>query len=271
MLYRHRIKRSFHANAAQYDGLATVQRRVTSRLAELLQAQHVAPDALLDVGCGTGTLLSLLESLYPGARHVGIYLAFNMTRHAAAKLRIDTSLTNGDAEQLPFADGVFDLVVSSSTLQWLESLNKSVSEMFRVAAPGGMVVIAYFGQETLWELRDCYRQVLLQRGMGGDERHLQRLHRFSDADHLREALSSLGAETLMVCCEREVVRHKDVRDLLGAIKNIGAGAGARRGVGGLGWRGILADLDAEYNRRFRVDDSIPATYEVVYAVARRTA
>ncbi len=85
------------------------------------------------------------------------------------------------------------------------------------------------------------------------------------------ALASAGAETLMVCTEREVVRHADVRDLLGAIKNIGAGAGARRGAGGLGWRGILSDLDAEYNRRFRGDDGIPATYEVVYAVARRPA
>ena len=271
MLDRNRIKHSFHANAEQYDGLATVQRRVAERVAGLLREQCLSPSALLDVGCGTGTLLNLLGIQYPDARLIGLDLAFNMARQATAKVRSGTHLTNGDAELLPFRDCAFDLVVTTSTLQWMDTLDKSVAEMLRVVAPGGMVLIAYFGRETLWELRECYGQVLQQRGKHRHGPHQQRLHQFKDAGELKDALSAAGAETLLVRGEREVVRHRNVRELLAAIKNIGAGTAARRSAGGLGWRGILKDLDTEYSRRFRCAGSIPATYEVVYAIARRVS
>ena len=62
---------------------------------------------------------------------------------------------------LPFADGIFDLVVSTSTFQWLAALEKAFSEAKRVLTPGGTFLFALFGEGTLHELKNSYRTVLL--------------------------------------------------------------------------------------------------------------
>ena len=78
----------------------------------------------------------------------------------------NTHFISADAEWLPFADAAFGLVLSTSTLQWLNSLDLAFAEALRVLAPGGLFCFAMFGEKTLFELRgflppgtDCFRYV----------------------------------------------------------------------------------------------------------------
>ena len=64
------------------------------------------------------------------------------------------------ADRRPFRAGAFDLVVSSSTLQWLPRLEPALAEMARVLAPGGTLALAFFGGATLQELRGAWREAL---------------------------------------------------------------------------------------------------------------
>jgi malonyl-CoA O-methyltransferase len=267
---RKRIGRAFHRQADEYDRHTVVQKRVVASLDRLV-ATHcgVSPSRILDIGCGTGAVLSALHNRYPAAQLCGLDLAYNMALKSAGRLDPEALLVNGDAESMPFQDGIFDLVVSASTFQWIEQLDNCFRECLRVLAPGGMMCAAFFGGKTLWELQESYRQALADNCRDAECRS-GRLQRFKGRGEVQQVLAALGFDPVMVATETEVEFHADVRDLLRSIKGIGAATTARNdAVGGLGWRGILNDMAGIYRSRFQRDGRIPATYEVIYIVARR--
>ena len=154
MFDRRKVGRTFHRHADEYDRFASVQQRVVRRLMELLEAHvGVEPRAVLDIGCGTGALSVALKRRYPQALCCGLDLAFNMVRQAGAKSGKDCLFVNGDAEQIPFRGGSFDLVISASTLQWLDSLDGCLEECRRIVKKNGLIGMAFFGGATSGELR----------------------------------------------------------------------------------------------------------------------
>jgi demethylmenaquinone methyltransferase/2-methoxy-6-polyprenyl-1,4-benzoquinol methylase len=58
----------------------------------------------------------------------------------------------GDAQQLPFADGSFDIVTVGYGLRNLTSWERGLDEMFRVAKPGARLIVLDFGKPSnaLW-------------------------------------------------------------------------------------------------------------------------
>ena len=265
-----RVGKGFHRHAAEYDQHAVVQKRVVANLDSLI-GNHCAnaPARLLDIGCGTGALSSAMKKRYPEAGIFGLDLAYNMALKAAGRLGSGSCFVNGDAEQLPFKDGSFELVVSSSTFQWAKSLHNCFSECCRVLTDGGVFCTAFFGGRTLWELQESYREAISKRYSRDDIRS-SRLQQFRSKDEVRNALEGLGFDRIIIATEEEPEFHKDVPALLRAIKGIGASTTASNDAGsGLGWRGVIAEMTDIYTDRFKSDGLIPATYEVIYVVARR--
>jgi malonyl-CoA O-methyltransferase len=260
---RQKVRQSFHRQSSEYDQYAVVQRRVVTRLIALLQAQDPHPARLLDIGAGTGRLLGRLRELYPECFTVGADLAFGMCRAANDNLQGEkVSLVNAEAEKLPFKTGVFDLVLSSSTFQWLPSLDAAFGEVQRVLAPGGLFCFALFGEKTLFELRDSYRTAL----QGGDDR----THSFLSKDEVQAALERAGFASASAVSELEVEYHPDVPELLRSLKKIGANTAGPAPRKGLSERRVMLEMMEAYRQAFRKDGGIPATYEVIYGVGRNS-
>ncbi len=75
---------------------------------------HTKPhDRVLDVGCGTGTFLKLLEE-HAGMSLslVGVDASEDMLREARARVPVQSTITFADAANLPFPDRSFDHAVS---------------------------------------------------------------------------------------------------------------------------------------------------------------
>ncbi|HLK09887.1 MAG TPA: class I SAM-dependent methyltransferase [Candidatus Binatia bacterium] len=120
--------------------------------------RHLVADAriaprhrVLDLGCGTGTLVLLVKRLCPDARVTGIDIDPTILALARAKIRragIDVSIEEGSATALPFADGVFDRVLTSLVLHHLTTAQKraALAEARRVLAPGGALHVADWGK-----------------------------------------------------------------------------------------------------------------------------
>jgi len=267
---RDRVGRAFHRQAGEYDRHAAVQKRVVDRLLALAKSRiSPAPADVLDIGCGTGQLLYSLSIQYPHSRLYGLDLAYNMTRCAADRLGQGAALVNGDAEQLPFRAAAFDLVVSTSTVQWIEDLALFFRQCHRVLRPGGLLCIAFFAGRTMGELQECYRDAAGQRGDSA-EGYLDRLHRFRDVPAVQDALGLSDFGGVRLTSGIEMDYYADVPDLLRSIKRIGAGSAAQEArPGGLGWRSILNETSRLYRERYGRDGMIPVTYEVVYVFAQR--
>lgn len=263
---RQKVRSSFHAQAHEYDRHAVVQKRVLDRLLRLLPS-GTAPRRILDIGSGTGALLQKLAALYPDSRLTGADMAFGMglaaRERVAGNCRIE--FVTADAEHLPFAESSFDLVLSTSTFQWLERLEPAFGELKRVLRPGGRFCFALFGRQTLHELRDSYRSAIEKVGAGA----LDRTHSFKDSDDVAAALGVAGVEAEYLISELEVEDHPDVPHLLRSIRRIGAGNANPGGSRGLAERRVMMTMMEEYQRTFGTDSGIPATYEVIYGVGRK--
>ena len=70
---------------------------------------------LLDVGCGTGPMVELLASEFPGRRYTGLDLTPKMVEVAEAKGIEGAQFVVGDAEDLPFDDASFDAVICANS------------------------------------------------------------------------------------------------------------------------------------------------------------
>lgn len=109
----------------------------------LVDHAHLQPGhRVLDIGCGTGTLLALLKRLHPDVDVTGIdpdpkalARARRKADRAAASIRLD----QGFADALPYADATFDRVFSSFMLHHLEDQEQAATlrEVRRVLAPAG--------------------------------------------------------------------------------------------------------------------------------------
>jgi ubiquinone/menaquinone biosynthesis C-methylase UbiE len=110
--------------------------RETMRRLDLQGSERV-----LDVGCGTGELLARLAAKYPALRLAGLDPVPEMLAVARAKLRPGVDLRVGWANELPWPDGRFDVVVSCNMFHYITHPVAAVGEMERVLRPGGRIVI----------------------------------------------------------------------------------------------------------------------------------
>jgi ubiquinone/menaquinone biosynthesis C-methylase UbiE len=137
---KHPVVEEYARLAAEYDARWSFYIEATSR--ETLARMRLQPaDRLLDVGCGTGALLRHLSLAHPAARLAGVDPVPEMLAMARCRLPPPIQLTAGWAEQLPFASGSFDVVVSCNAFHYIRQPVSALREMSRVLRPGGQLVI----------------------------------------------------------------------------------------------------------------------------------
>lgn len=139
---------TYERTAARYD---RVWRRLWLRVAgdaaetAMIGAVVEAASAMngprvLDAGAGTGALSQRLISALPGLRPVLVDLSPGMLARAAY---LQAPRAVASVQALPFADDVFDIVVSAWVIETVDSPGAAVAEMLRVLRPGGALVYSF--------------------------------------------------------------------------------------------------------------------------------
>ena len=112
----------------------------------LARVDATAPPLVVDLGCGSGELTLGLLDRWPGARVVGLDSSPQMlakARAAAVEMGAENvTFLEAEAEQLPFPDRSFDVVVSNGVIDLIPDKDAVFAELFRVLAPGGRMQIA---------------------------------------------------------------------------------------------------------------------------------
>lgn len=263
------MRGNFSSHAGDYDRYASVQKRVVELLCGKISAFEMklgVPLAglHLDVGTGTGALAAEILFSDPEKQLVVMDIAHGMTHEAATRLPA-VSACDGDAKSLPFADGAFASVVSSSVYQWVDCLQEAFVEVARVLKPGGLFALALFGDRTLCELRASHRQAVAENNKSRSS-HVQS---FPTLSEVSAAVDLAGLSCRDLLSKMEVEYHADVPDLLRQLKQIGASNAASDRPRGLASRRVMQSMMKSYEERYRCDAGLPASYEVIIAIAEK--
>ena len=155
-----RVNDLFAAIARRYDLLNDLQsfglhRRWKRRVAELAAVQPGG--RALDLCCGTGDIAFALARR--GAEVTGLDFSQKMLEVAESRRLKNPELKTqklifiqGDAQQIPFSDAMFDIVTVGYGLRNLMNWETGLAEMQRVARPGARLVVLDFGKpaNALW-------------------------------------------------------------------------------------------------------------------------
>src|SRR5690348_16112333 len=122
--------------------------------------QHVSIEShytILDIGCGGGRTVSKLAAIATQGKVYGIdYSEESVAATKRTNARwIDlgrVEVQYGSVSQLPFPDGMFDLITGVETHFWWPNLPGDMCEVFRVLKPGGTLILVaeiYQGANTI--------------------------------------------------------------------------------------------------------------------------
>jgi demethylmenaquinone methyltransferase/2-methoxy-6-polyprenyl-1,4-benzoquinol methylase len=149
-----KVQKMFSRLARHYDlvndvmsfGLHRRWKRDTVRLG---LARNTRPRRWLDLCCGTGDIGFFAEGSAAGVRVVGLDFTLPMLAVASQRARAEAAsarFVEGDALNLPFSDGAFEVVTVGYGLRNLADPARGLTEMRRVLAPGGRAVVLDFGK-----------------------------------------------------------------------------------------------------------------------------
>jgi SAM-dependent methyltransferase len=107
-------------------------------------------EAVLDVGCGTGN--AALRAALAGGRVTGVDLTpemFEAGRRLAVEAGVEVQWDEGDAEDLPYDDESFDLVLSTFGVMFAPRHRVAATELTRVLGTGGRLCVTAWTPEGM--------------------------------------------------------------------------------------------------------------------------
>ncbi len=158
--------------------------------ARVVAATAVGPgDEVLDVACGTGN--AAVQAAQAGARVIGVDLTpelLDVARSRAAAAGVDVEWRQGDAEDLPFGDERFDVVLSTFGSMFPPRHDVVAGELARVLRPGGRLgICAWTPEGTIGELF-----VTVGRHLPPPPSFAGSPLLWGDEDHVRELFAGTG-------------------------------------------------------------------------------
>jgi malonyl-CoA O-methyltransferase len=259
---KHGIRRNFARRAASYDRHAGVQRFMAQGLLTRLEALTPRVASILEIGCGTGYLTRQLRQAYPHARLVALDLAPALVAAARRRLGPNSGVAWLVADGEAWDRGRFDLIIANAAFQWLTCPGASLTAFGRSLNPGGVLAFSTLGPLTFLELSTA-----LQRAAAA--LHLEApaiaARGFLDGAGWTELLAQAGFLRRWV--DREVVTTSfpSVRQFLKDLQATGATNPEPRPFAPRLFKGLVE----AYRAGFGSNGSVPVTYELIWALARR--
>jgi len=245
------VARSFKRCLTTYDENALIQKKVSERLVRLLRESAGREfKRALEVGCCTGMLSEMFCSQFSvGTLYVND-LVPELCEKAKERVLRDLQTVEifpGDIEELDIP-GRLDLILSSSTMQWLSDFPGMLQRFSKALVNGGYLAISLFGDGTFREIKE-----LTGRGL-----HYLPFEQICSTvgNHFDILRTEISEDRLFFPNPRDVLRHLQAT-----------------GVSGLGYyrwtSATLRSFESEYRRLYGSEEEVGLSYVSHYLVARK--
>ncbi len=116
--------------------------RLEKRTKEVLEAvkkhRGTKITSLLDIGCADGLMLNLLNQGLAISLSIGINSSLELLR---ANLNPDIKMIQGWAENLPFRNEEFEVIIATAVIEHLSQPTRMIKECYRLLKKGGILII----------------------------------------------------------------------------------------------------------------------------------
>jgi malonyl-CoA O-methyltransferase len=263
------VRKRFNAVAASYANAAVVQREVGNRLLERFDLMRIAPQTILDVGCGAGTHTQALRARFPEAAVIAIDLAAAMAELASpAPSGFIAKVTRAfgksaresgivaDMSKLPIKHASADVLWSNFALQWANDLPALFAEWNRALKTDGVLMFTAPGPDTLRELQSAVAKALPSRATS--------LHRYTDLHDIGDMLVHAGFADPVMDMEVITLEYKTTDALWKDLRAQGAMSAVVSREKGLltphQWRRLNEALEAQRDANGMIRMSVEVVY-----------
>ena len=102
---------------------------------------RIVPERLIDIGCGPGAFLSLVEEMFPRIQLNALDLSEAMIHETKERLSNTAIVTVGDAENMPLQDEQYQAVTCNMSIHHYPHPQNALNEMYRILQPGGYLLL----------------------------------------------------------------------------------------------------------------------------------
>ena len=261
MSNNHSTARHFSRAAAIYDTRAELQRTIAGKLMHFLSGSLV-PGCILELGCGTGFLTKSLLEQFPLAHLDAIDISASMIEQARQAVAACERAHWHVCDVWNYRARVeYDLISSSSSLQWMQPLDRLFPRLATLLKPGGRLLCSLMVEGTLGELHRLRREIA--------PRKIPR-DRLPTVPATIADLQSAGFSIWRSAQETLQTEHETTEHLLSTIRELGFTGGSLANSSTLLTRGELKRLSERYRLECALPgDKVAANYVVYYFEAFR--
>lgn len=252
----HHIGARFSAAAQTYTAVSGMQDQVARQVLGLVP-ETVSASSILDAGCGPGRLLGLARHRWQEADLLGVDIAPGMLIQARQTFAGDPRACFFEGDVASFqADRPFDLVISSSALQWLQPFAEGIAHVAKLCRPGGWVALGIMLDGTLGELHAARRSAVPHKPAKG---------RLPTLDALECAANTIpGARIRRLEHASAHYEQACAMDVLRSLHAMGVtGGDVSQGERPL-TRGEMLALTADYDRHFATPGGVRVSFVLGY-------
>ena len=148
------IIKKFNIYAPNYKKM--VNKYMSYRRSDIIN--NLCTGNILEIGCGSGAVIGSLPN---DCIATAMDISIEMVKVVKQELNINGIV--GDAETLPFKNGIFDTVIASEVIYYLNNPINMIKESYRVLKNGGVIIISIISQKWMW--MDNIRTILGNLGL----------------------------------------------------------------------------------------------------------
>ena len=151
------VQKQFSKHAKEYNSYNIIQQIISKALVREMNTQ---PKKILELGCGSGQVFRNID--FPFDYYKAIDFSSEMCDIHPKHKNLDVSCLNFDSQQFhdELKNEKFDMVLSSSALQWSKNLNKILQTISNISDNINMVLFTSNTFKTIFELTDTSSPIL---------------------------------------------------------------------------------------------------------------